>query len=149
MVNRTYRYFKGEPLYPFGFGLSYTTFKYSNFNVAKTYKTGDTVTVSVKVKNTGKMSGDEVIQLYVSNLNASVAVPIRTLKAFKRIHLNQGEEKTVRLKMNPDAFSIIDEKNKRVIKPGNFEFTVGGGQPNAKTGVKEANILKAGITLLP
>jgi len=147
MVNRTYRYFTGEALFPFGYGLSYTTFKYSNFKVAETYKTGDTATVSVKVKNTGKMGGDEVVQLYVSNLNASVPVPIRTLKAFKRIHLNPGEEKTVNLKVNPDAFSVIDEQNKRVIKPGIFEFTVGGGQPKAKTGVKEAGILKAGITL--
>ena len=148
MVNRTYRYFKGEPLYPFGFGLSYTTFKYSNFNVAKTYKAGDTVTVSVKVKNTGKMAGDEVVELYISNLNASVPVPIRTLKAFKRIHLNSDEEKTVSLKINPDAFSVIDEQNKRVIKPGTFEFTIGGGQPKTKTGVKEPGILKAEITLL-
>lgn len=148
MANRTYRYFKGEALYPFGYGLSYTTFRYSKFNTAKTLRTGDTVNVSVTVKNTGKIAGDEVVQLYLSDLSASVPVPIRALKAFKRIHLLPGEEKIVSFKISPDAFSVIDEQNKRVIKPGIFEFTIGGGQPKNKTGVKEPGILKAGITLL-
>jgi beta-glucosidase len=148
MENRTYRYFKGEPLYAFGYGLSYTTFKYSKFSVAKTYNTGDTIKVSVNVKNTGKIAGDEVVQLYISNLSSSVPVPIRALKAFKRIHLLPGEVKTVSFSIAPEAFSVIDEQNKRVVKPGFFEFTVGGGQPKAKTGIREPGILKAGITLL-
>ncbi|MBE3085624.1 MAG: glycoside hydrolase family 3 C-terminal domain-containing protein [Bacteroidetes bacterium] len=148
MENRTYRYFKGEPLYAFGYGLSYTTFKYSKFSVAKAYNTGDTIKVSVNVKNTGKIEGDEVVQLYISNLSSSVPVPIRALKAFKRIHLLPGEVKTVSFSIAPEAFSVIDEQNKRVVKPGLFEFTIGGGQPKAKTGIKEPGILKAGITLL-
>jgi beta-glucosidase len=148
MDNRTYRYFKGDPLFPFGYGLSYTTFKYSQFRVAKTYNTGDTVNISVNVKNTGRIAGDEVVQVYLSNLSSSLPVPIRALKGFKRIHLLPGESRNVSFKVAPDAFSVIDENNKRVIKPGIFEFTVGGGQPQAKSGVKEVGIIKAGITLL-
>lgn len=148
MENRTYRYFKGEPLYAFGYGLSYTTFKYSKFSVAKTYYTGDTIKVSVNVKNTGKIAGDEVVQLYISNLSSSVPVPIRALKAFKRIHLLPGEVKTVSFSIAPEAFSVIDEQNKRVVKPGLFEFTVGGGQPEkSKTG-KNDKVLKKVLTLL-
>ena len=77
MKNRTYRYFTGEPLFPFGFGLSYTTFEYSKLKVEKNLKAGDTVMVSVIVKNTGKMAGDEVVQLYVSNLTSLYPAPIR------------------------------------------------------------------------
>ena len=148
MENRTYRYFKGEPLYPFGFGLSYTTFKYSKLKTAKTVNSGDEVIVTVNVKNKGKRAGDEVVQLYLSNLGASVPVPIHALKGFKRIHLQPGETKTVTFSVSPEAFSVIDENNKRVIKPGLFEFTVGGCQPKEDAGVKEEGILKKKITLL-
>ena len=148
MENRTYRYFKGEALYPFGYGLSYTTFKYSKLNVAKTLNSGDSVAVSVKVKNTGKLAGDEVVQVYLSDLSSSVPVAIHALKGFKRIHLIPGEVKTVTFSIDPEAFSVIDEQNKRVIKPGIFEFTAGGCQPQAKTGIKEPGILKKKITLL-
>ena len=148
MQNRTYRYFKGEPLFPFGYGLSYTTFKYSNFKTKKTYAVGDTINVTVEVKNTGKISGDEVVELYLSDLSSSVPVPIRALKGFKRISLLPGEAKVVSFSLAPDSFSVIDEQNKRVVKPGLFELTVGGSQPKAATGIKETGILKAGITLL-
>jgi beta-glucosidase len=74
--------------------------------------------------------------------------PICALKAFKRIHLDPGETKTVKLSVAPDAFSVIDEQNKRVIKPGVFELTFGGGQPKEATGTKEAGILMAGVTIL-
>jgi beta-glucosidase len=148
MENRTYRYFNGEPLYAFGFGLSYTTFKYSKCSAAKTINPGDDLKVTVDVKNTGKVSGDEVVQLYLSNLSASVPVPIRALKGFKRIHLNPGETKTVTFTVTPDAFSVINEQNKRVVEPGIFEISVGGGQPKQGTGVKEPGFLKKGVTLL-
>jgi beta-glucosidase len=148
MENRTYRYFKGEALYHFGYGLSYTTFRYNNFKIGKTYSIGDTIRVSVDVKNSGKIAGDEVVQLYISNLSSTVPVPIRTLKGFRRIHLLPGEVRTVSFSLVPDSFSVIDEKNVRVIKPGRFELTVGGGQPKLATGKKEPGILKAGITLL-
>ncbi len=148
MKDRTYRYFEGEPLYPFGYGLSYTTFEYHNLKINETVKSGENVIVSVDVKNTGNREGDEVIQLYLSNLSASVPVPILALKGFKRIHLNPGETRTVTFTVTPEAFSVIDEQNKRVIKPGIFELSVGGGQPKAGTGVKELGILKKKITIL-
>jgi beta-glucosidase len=148
MDNRTYRYFKGQPLFPFGYGLSYTTFSYRKLILAKTSIAGDTVNVIINVKNTGKIAGDEVVQLYLSNLSSAVPVPIRALKAFKRVYLMPGEVKTIKFSIAPEAFSVIDEQNKRVIKQGIFEVTVGGRQPEAKAGIKEPGILKAGITLL-
>lgn len=148
MENRTYRYFRGEPLYPFGFGLSYTTFKYSSLKVNKKVNTGDTLTVSVKIKNTGKLSGDEVAQLYVSNLSASVPVPLRALKGFKRIHLNPGETKVVTFRVAPEAFSIIDENNKRVIKPGSFLINVGGHQPSKNISETPKGILMKQISIM-
>jgi beta-glucosidase len=148
MANRTYRYFKGEPLFPFGYGLSYTTFKYSNLKIDKKFNGGDTVKISVRVKNSGKVAGDEVVQVYVSNLDASVPVPLRALKGFKRIHLLPGEARIVSFSISPEAFSVIDDKNKRVIIPGRFELTVGGGQPKEKPGVKETGILRASINIL-
>ncbi len=143
LAGRTYRYFKGEPLYPFGYGLSYTSFLYDDIKITEGDKAGDTVRISVTVKNTGALAGDEVVQVYVSNLSASVPVPIRALKGFKRIHLLPGEVKTVDVAIPGDAFSIINEKNKRVVLPGKFEIYVGGGQPGAM-GTKG---LKTSITL--
>jgi beta-glucosidase len=148
MKNRTYRYFGGEPLFSFGYGLSYTTYKYSKLKIPKTADINDTVNLSVTVKNTGKTAGDEVVQVYLSNLGSDVPVPIRSLKGFKRIHLLPGESRVVNFNVTPDSFSIIDEQNKRVIKPGIFEFSVGGSQPAQKAGIKEAGMLKAGITIL-
>jgi beta-glucosidase len=129
MTGRTYRYFKGEVLYPFGYGLSYTTFTYDNLKISPGAKTGDSVKVSIAVTNTGKVDGDDVVQLYLSNRNPSMTVPIRSLEAFKRIHLLAGQTKTLDLIIAPNAFSIIDNNNKRTILPGKFEIAVGGGQP--------------------
>ena len=148
MDNRTYRYFKGEPLYPFGYGLSYTTFKYSKLTVAKKINATEPLTVTVNVQNTGKIAGDEVAQLYVSNLSASVPVPIRSLRGFKRIHLNPGESKTITFEVATDAFTVIDENNKRVIDPGQFLIYVGGHQPSKKSTEAEAGILKKMISVL-
>lgn len=111
MENRTYRYFTGDPLCPFGYGLSYTTFKYSKFKVKKKYSGSDTIDVSVVVKNTGKTGGDEVVQVYLSNLSSPFPVPIRSLKAFKRIHLLPGEIMKVTFSIVPDSFLVIADKN--------------------------------------
>lgn len=146
ITTQTYRYFKGDVLYPFGYGLSYTTFQYDNYKINNEYKAGDPVKLSVNVKNTGQLAGDEVVQVYVSNQNNSVRVPIRSLKAFKRIHLEAGETKTVDLTIPPDAFSIINDKNEKVILPGKFEITAGGGQPDVKVKTN-SNVLKADIAI--
>jgi beta-glucosidase len=148
MENRTYRYFKGEPLFPFGYGLSYTTFGYSKLLVKSKITNGDTLKVTVNVKNTGKVEGDEVVQLYLANSDAKVPVPIHALKAFKRIHLLPGETKTVLLSIPPEAFSVIDNDNKRVILPGKFKVFVGGKQPDPKAVKPEPGILSSVVTLL-
>jgi beta-glucosidase len=148
MKNRTYRYFNGEVLYPFGYGLSYTSFAYSKLVLAKNYNVGDSVKVSVKVKNTGKKAGDEVVQLYLSNLSADVPVPLRSLKGFKRIYLRPGEEKSVVFSLSPDAFSVIDNNNKKVVKPGKFQVTVGGHSPLFDAQKEEPGLLKRIITLI-
>lgn len=148
MDNRTYRYFRGEPLYPFGYGLSYTSFKYSKLKVAKTVKSGENLRVSVKIQNTGGMAGDEVAQLYVSNLEADVPVPLRSLRGFKRIHLKPGESRTVSFEVAADAFTVIDLNNKRVADPGQFLITVGGRQPAKVTSDKEEGILKKMVKMI-
>ena len=147
LTTHTYRYFKGEPLYPFGYGLSYTSFSYDNLKLDNNYSVGDTVKLSVDVRNTGKVSGDEVVQVYISDLDAPVRVPIRSLKGFKRIHLKPGEVQTIDFSIVPDAFSIINDYNERVILPGKFEIYVGGGQPDSKGTETGLNILKANLTL--
>ena len=95
MKGRTYRYFKGEPLYKLGYGLSYTEFEYGNFLNPDEVPAGDSVEVSVDVKNTGKVAGDEVVQLYVKNETAKRNVPIRSLEGIKRVSLRPGEKQTV------------------------------------------------------
>jgi beta-glucosidase len=132
MEGRTYRYFKGEPLYPFGYGLSYTTFAYSNLSVAPKVATSDKVKVTVDVENTGARDGNEVVQLYVKIDDAAVPVPIHALQGFKRVALKAGEKRTVSFELNPKQFSVIDDENKRVVQPGNVSIFVGGGQPNTK-----------------
>jgi beta-glucosidase len=131
MEGHTYRYFKGEPLFPFGYGLSYTTFAYSNLRLsARTIRPDETLTVSVDVQNTGQRAGDEVVQLYVSDVAASVPVPIRQLQGFERVHLAPGETKTVTFTLTPRQLSLIDENWRRVVEPGGFQIAVGGGQPS-------------------
>jgi beta-glucosidase len=129
MKGHTYRYFEGTPLYPFGYGLSYTTFKYSNLVVPQSAKTGENVIVKADVENSGKMDGDEVAELYVKILGAKVPVPIHSLQGYKRIHLKQGEKQTVEFTLTPKQLSLISEEMKRVAEPGKFEISVGGCQP--------------------
>jgi len=126
MAGRTYRYFKGEPLYPFGFGLSYTKFGYSNLKFSsKSVKAGEPIKVTIDVKNTGDRDGDEVVQLYLTDVAASAPVPIRTLVGFDRVSLRAGEKRTVTFTITPRQMSLIDDRGKRVIEPGEFLLKVG------------------------
>lgn len=129
MAGKTYRFFKQEPLYPFGYGLSYTTFKYGDLSVPDNVVAGEKVTVKVTVTNTGKVAGDEVTELYLTDEKASTPRPIRQLEGFTRITLKPGESKVVEIKLEPRQFSIINNKAKRVIEPGYFTISVGGKQP--------------------
>ncbi len=149
MKNRTYRYMKEEPLYPFGYGLSYTTFKYSNLKVSSTeILPTQNLEIHVDVENTGIFDGDEVVQVYVSNPDASVVSPIRSLKGFTRIHLKSGEKRTIHFTLTPQQFSIVNEDGKFVVEPGRILISVGGGQPGVKgdTGVLITEIRVVGET---
>jgi len=135
MAGRTYRYFKGEPLYSFGFGLSYTKFDYGNLKFsAKSVKAGEPIKVLVDVKNTGDREGDEVVQLYLTDVAASAPVPICTLVGFNRISLRPGEKQTVTFTITPRQMSLIDDRGKRVIEPGEFLVGIGGSQTAALSG---------------
>jgi beta-glucosidase len=130
MDGRTYRFFKGEPLYPFGHGLSYTRFKYSNFNVASpSVAAGNAVSVSATVENVGDREGDEVVQLYVTDVEASVRVPIRSLAGIERVHLKPGERRVVTFTLNPRQLAVITDDGRTVVEPGEFKVTIGGKQP--------------------
>lgn len=134
MKGRTYRYMEDEPLYPFGYGLSYTAFEYSNLRLdADKVPAGQSVTVSVDVTNTEKMAGDEVVQLYLKDLEASVSVPFHELKGFARIRLQPGESKTVSFVITPRQMALIDNDGKCILEPGRFRVTVGGRQPDRRS----------------
>ena len=132
MKGHTYRYFEGKPLYPFGFGLSYSQFKYTNLKVPKTVHQDQDISISVDVQNIGKIAGEEVAQLYVTDIEASVPVPLRSLQGFERLHLKPGEKRNVTFTLTPKQISLLDENYRRVVEPGLFEVAVGGKQPGFK-----------------
>ena len=129
MSKRTYRYFDGEPLYPFGYGLSFTKFEYANAHAEK--GGSNSVTLSVDVKNSGSKAGDEVVQVYLTHLGVPAA-PLRGLKGFKRIHLQAGQKQTVQFTLGDRDLSTVDEAGKRLIVPGKVQVWVGGGQPTGR-----------------
>jgi len=129
MANRTYRYFTGTPLYGFGYGLSYTTFKYDNLTLPAKVDKGKDVKVTVKVTNTGKIAGDEVVQLYIINKNTAIKTSLKTLKGFERISLKAGESKTVTFNLTPNDLSYVTQEGALVQLTGNLEIAVGGHQP--------------------
>lgn len=134
MRGRTYRFATKEPLYPFGYGLSYTIFAYSALTLSSSTFDGDgTVVVSVDVTNTGDRAGDEVVQLYVTDVEASCHVPIRELRGFERVHLRPRESKRVTFQLTVRALSLITNDGKRVLEPGDFRLSVGGSQPDARS----------------
>jgi beta-glucosidase len=130
MRGRTYRYFEGTPLYPFGYGLSYTTFSYSGLSVPTAAITaGEPVTAEVTVTNTGKHAGDEVAQLYLSFPQVKGA-PLRALRAFQRVHLEPGASQKVHFELKPRDLSMVTESGDPIIAEGQYSVSVGGGQPN-------------------
>jgi beta-glucosidase len=131
---RTYMYFKGQPLYPFGFGLSYTTFEYSNLRTSvDSVNAAGEVVVTVDVKNTGTRAGDEVVQLYVRHLNSAVERPIRELRGFERITLRPNETRTVRLPLKGTDLTYWDAgKHSFVVEPGSVSIMLGASSADAR-----------------
>jgi beta-glucosidase len=130
MKNRTYRYFSGDVLYPFGYGLSYTTFSYSNLMLPKSaIRADDPLVAEVTVRNTGKHAGDEVTQLYLTFPEVPGA-PLRALRGFKRLHLAPGESQKVRFELKDGDLSVVNEAGDPIIPKGRYSVSVGGGQPN-------------------
>jgi beta-glucosidase len=129
MKNRTYRYFTGKPLYPFGYGLSYTKFAFSKLELPTTpVKALNGMTADVTVTNTGKIAGDEVAELYLSFPKVDGA-PIRALRGFERVHLAPGESKVVHFKLKPRDMSMVTESGQTIVAEGHYTVSVGGGQP--------------------
>ena len=132
MKGRTYRYFAGAPLYPFGHGLSYSRFAYDNLAAPKAVAAGAPVQVSVDVRNAGTLAADEVVQLYVLQSDPASSAPPKALKGFQRVTLQPGEKRTVSFTLDDRAFSSVRDDGQRVVGPGRFTVAVGGKQPGLK-----------------
>ncbi|HEY3281703.1 MAG TPA: glycoside hydrolase family 3 C-terminal domain-containing protein [Armatimonadota bacterium] len=129
-LGRTYRFFRGEPTFAFGHGLSYTRFEYSNLKMSPpVIHPRECVVVSVMVTNTGMRPSDEVVQLYVGDDEASVPVPIRQLAGFERVALEPGESVRVSFLIGPEQMACYTDEGKPIVEPGRFTVSVGGGQP--------------------
>ena len=130
MDGRTYRYFKGEALYPFGYGLSYTTFKYDQLVKPATLGKGKKLTITARVTNTGKRSGEEVVELFVSHPGLQTKAPLKALKGFKRITLKPGESKIVSFTLSPEQLSLRNNDGNLYQPAGKIMISIGGGQPD-------------------
>jgi beta-glucosidase len=149
MQNRTYRYFKGKPLYPFGYGLSYTTFSYTDLTLPKAaISAGAPLTAEVTVTNTGKREGDEVAQLYLSFPSVAGA-PLRALRGFKRVHLNPGESRKVSFELKDRDLSMVSEAGEPIIAEGAYSVSIGGGQPDTGAPAATGTFQVTGTKTLP
>jgi beta-glucosidase len=130
MANRTYRYFSGKPLYPFGYGLSYTTFKYSDLSIpTQAVAAGQPVDADVAVTNTGKVAGDEAVQVYLK-FPAVKGAPQIALRGFQRIHLEAGASQKVHFELKNRDLGMVTENGNPIIAPGDYTVSIGGGQPD-------------------
>ncbi|MBJ2124386.1 glycoside hydrolase family 3 protein [Flavobacterium sp. IB48] len=142
MENKTYRYFKGTPLYGFGYGLSYTEFKYSELKIPEKIKKGQPITISVKVTNSGKMEGEEVSQLYLVNLDSTIKAPLKSLKGFERFNLKPGQSTVVSFNLSPEDLSYVTEDGSLKQYQDKVQIAVGGRQPDEKEKGKNNLITK-------
>jgi beta-glucosidase len=149
MEGRTYRYFKGNPLYPFGYGLSYSTFSYSGLTLPTAdVAAGDPVTAEVTVTNTGSRAGDEVVELYLTFPDVKGA-PLRALRGFKRVHMDAGASQKVQFELKDRDLSMVTETGDPVIAEGPYTITIGGGQPDTGGPVVAGNFRVKGQVTLP
>lgn len=143
MENRTYKFMKNEALYPFGYGLSYSKFEYSDIKLGKNkIIAGESLECSITVKNTGDMDAYEVVQLYLKDEEASVRVPKWALKAFSRVFLKQGESRTLSFILNETDMSLVNNDGDLVMEKGKFTVYIGGAQPDGRSEELTGNIVK-------
>ena len=149
MAGRTYRYFTGKPLYPFGHGLSYTKFAFSGLTLSTAALTaGERLGVDAVVRNTGRREGDEVVQLYLGFPDAP-GTPIRALRGFARVHLAPGARQTVHFDLSPRDLSSVTPAGDRVVAPGAYKISVGGGQPGTGAALVSGGFTVNGSAALP
>lgn len=148
MKGRTYRYFTGKPLYPFGYGLSFTKFAYSGLKLPATLKAGDTLSLDVTVRNVGKRYGDAVPQAYLS-FPSLPGTPIRALRAFSRVALNPGESRKVHFDLSARDLSSVTEAGDRVVAAGAYKISIGEGQPGTAAPGTSGRFTVEGNTSLP
>jgi len=146
MENRTYRYFKSDPLYGFGYGLSYTSFFYDQLKTPVLSKPGKKILVSARVTNKGKKDGEEVVQLYISNENKTIKSPLKALKGFRRIFLKAGESRVMQFILTPQDLSVADDSGKYKLLKGKLAISVGGGQPDEKKKTT-SNVVKTTVMI--
>ena len=148
MKGRTYRYFEGTPLYPFGYGLSYTTFSYGGLSVPTEVVAGSPLVAEVTLTNTGSRAGDEVAQLYL-NFPKVPGAPLRALRAFQRVHLAAGASQKVKFELNPRDMSMVTEAGEPIVAEGAYTVSVGAGQPNTGAQVVTGSFNVKGTVTLP
>jgi beta-glucosidase len=153
MKGRTYRYFEGKPLYGFGYGMSYTSFAYSRLKAPASVAagqavTGQAVTIEGEVKNTGRVAGDEVAELYLTQPRG-FETPVRVLAGFTRVHLAAGASAHVGFTIDPRSLGQVDEKGVRRILPGEYTVYLGGAQPGEGNAGQTAKFTVTGSAELP
>jgi beta-glucosidase len=147
MKGRTYRYFAGKPLYGFGYGLSYSTFRYAEFTMPTQIKQGSGITLSVAVTNTSKIAGEEVAQIYITYPNSTIKTPLKALKGFDRIFLKPGERRVLKFTLPVNDLSFINEKGKLQPIKGKLLISIGGSQPD-ELKVTSGNVVRKTLTVI-
>ncbi|HTV14405.1 MAG TPA: glycoside hydrolase family 3 C-terminal domain-containing protein, partial [Acidobacteriaceae bacterium] len=148
MKNRTYKYFTGKPLFGFGYGLSYTTFRYSDLKGPSLVTAGQSASIEATVTNSGSVAGDEVVELYLTQPHG-FETPIRVLAGFTRVHLAPGESGVAHFQLSPRSLGQVDEQGNRVILPGRYTVSVGGAQPGDFAEEQSGQFTVAGQVELP
>jgi beta-glucosidase len=148
MARRTYRYFAGQPLFPFGHGLSYSSFAYSDLNMPTTVAAGEPLAVEARVRNTGTREGDEVVQVYLT-FPPLPGAPLRALRGFTHVHLKPGEQQTVRFTLGARELSHVSPDGMHLVRTGSYGLSLGGGQPGTGAAVVAGTFDVTGERTLP
>jgi beta-glucosidase len=149
MDGRTYRYYRGPVLYPFGYGLSYSSFRYSHLKLStKSLNAGSPLIADVEVENTSPLKGDEVAQLYES-FPGKQGAPIRALRGFQRVTLAPGEKKRLRFALSPRDLSMVNAAGTRIVPAGQLDLFIGGAQPGEHVAGVNGSVTIRGTTSLP